>query len=49
MNLAVMPDLDAECRTNFEARWFLYENAVSGDLYPDLDRFDRVVLSRWTG
>ena len=32
-----------------EARWVLSEHATSGDLYPDLDRFDRVVLSRWTG
>lgn len=32
-----------------KARWNFFEGAVSGTPYPDLDRFNRVEDSRWTG
>jgi len=32
-----------------KARWNPFEGAVSGTPYPDLDRFNRIEDSRWTG
>ncbi|MGE3425066.1 MAG: hypothetical protein AB7N24_23705, partial [Dehalococcoidia bacterium] len=32
-----------------KARWQYYEGASGGDPYPDLDQFNRVTDSRWTG
>ncbi|RMH67694.1 MAG: hypothetical protein D6685_03195, partial [Bacteroidetes bacterium] len=32
-----------------DARWNFFEGATGTNPYPDLDRFDRVTSSRWTG
>jgi len=32
-----------------DARWNLFEGATGSNPYPDLDRFNRVTSSRWTG